>query len=361
MSLWEEYLIAQVCRLYKLSAKEQEVLLTKFPNEESFITNNDVAELSLENNQLPYNTETVDKHMRNIYEKLGLPEKCEAFPGYNEKRGQARDPVFLTWIKPKYLEWKKNRIELQPSPQLDNPFIPRNGMIDNPQLFFGRAREIRNIFEMLKGGSSVALIGERGIGKSSLLMEICRQAENQFGQTRKPIYVNLQNVHDEDDFYEALCSLVGVQTNKGYLLERALKPHRILLILDEVEKMTWDGFTNNVRGQLRGLADGIDPPLRLVVAACSPLDVLFPDSQDKNMTSPFKGICLEENLDLWDKIICRNFIDSRLNASWLKLVTNPVSFTEEEIAQLIAESGGHPQKLMQLCYRTYAGYLEEIQ
>ncbi|MDF0552240.1 AAA family ATPase [Kamptonema sp. UHCC 0994] len=242
-----------------------------------------------------------------------------------------------------------------------NPFVPRSGSVDDPQLFFPRPKEIRNIFETLKGGSSVALIGERGIGKSSLLMEICRQAETQFGQTRKPIYVNLQNVHDEDDFYEALCSLVGVQTNKGYLLERALKPHRILLILDEVEKMTWDGFTNNVRGQLRGLADGINPPLRLVVAACSPLDVLFPDSQDKNMTSPFKGICLEENLDLWDQIICRNFIDSRLKAPWLTPVTNSVSFTEEEIARIIAESGGHPQKLMQLCYQIYAGYLEEIQ
>jgi hypothetical protein len=239
-----------------------------------------------------------------------------------------------------------------------NPFVPRSGIVDDPQLFFPRSREIRNIFETLNSGSSVAVIGQSAIGKSSLLMEICRQAETQLRQPRKPIYLNLEDVQNDDDFYEALCSSAGIPTAKGYLLARALEPHRLLLILDEVEKMTWDGFTNNVRVQLRGLANkGSNPPLRLVVAACSSLDVLFPDSQ----SSPFKNICEEQNLKLWDEEICREFIDSRLKAPWLKPVTNPVSFTEEKIARLIAESGGHPQKLMQLCYQTYADYLEEIQ
>jgi hypothetical protein len=131
----------------------------------------------------------------------------------------------------------------------------------------------------------------------------------------------------------------------------------LLLLLDEVEKMTWDGFTNQVRGQLRGLADGNNAPLRLVVAACTSLDTLFPDSQDKNMTSPFKGICIEENLKQWDEKICREFIVSRLQADWLTPVAQPVNFTEAEIAGLIAESGGYPQKLMQLCYQTYARYI----
>ncbi len=359
MSLWEEYLITQVCRTYGLSSTEEKVLLAKFPNEESSITNNDVAELFSQNKPEPYHTETVDRHTRKIYEKLGYPENknAEAFPV--EKRGQARDPEFLAWIKPKYLEWKKNRNDPPPPPQSDNPFIPISGIIDkdNPQLFFDRKWEISEIFKFLNGGSSVAVIGESGIGKSSLLKAIFRQAETQLRQPRKPIYLNLEDVHNDDDFYEALCSSVGVPTAKGYSLARALEPHRLLLILDEVEKMTWDGFTNNVRVQLRGLAKGSNSPLRLVVAACSSLDVLFQDSQ----SSPFKNICLEQNLKLWDEAICRNFIDSRLNAPWLKPVTNPVSFSEEEIARLIVESGGHPQKLMQLCYQIYAGYLEKIQ
>lgn len=252
-----------------------------------------------------------------------------------------------------------NRIaELEPpNINYNNPFIPQHGKIDDPRFFFSREREIRRVFETLNSGSSVAIIGERAIGKSSLLQAIYRQAPNQLDHPRQPIYLDLKNVRDEDDFYGALCHKAGIETVKGYLLERALESHRLLLLLDEVEKMTWDGFTNQVRGQLRGLAEGNNAPLRLVVAACTSLDTLFPDSQDKNMTSPFKGICIEEKLKQWDEEISREFIASRLRASWLTSVAQPVNFTEEEIAGLIAGSGGYPQKLMQLCYQTYARYI----
>ena len=263
------------------------------------------------------------------------------------------------------LDWKEIRepngtpSPPPPVPNDNNPFIPQHGKIDDPRFLFGREREIRWVFQTLNSGSSVAIIGERAIGKSSLLQAIYQQAPNQLHSPRQPIYLNLQNVRDEDDFYGALCSLVSIETAKGFLLQRALESHRLLLLLDEVEKMTWDGFTNQVRGQLRGLADGNNAPLRLVVAACTSLDTLFPDSQDKNMTSPFKGICIEENLKQWDEKISREFIVSRLQADWLTPVAQPVNFTEEEIAGLIAESGGYPQKLMQLCYKTYDRYLKD--
>jgi DNA-binding Xre family transcriptional regulator len=241
----------------------------------------------------------------------------------------------------------------------NNPFIPQHGKIDNPRYFFGREREIRRVFETLNSGSSVAIIGERAIGKSSLLQALYRETPTELRHPRQPIYLNLNNVYDEHDFYDALCGEAGIETVKGYQLKRALESHRFLLLLDEVEKMTWDGFTNQVRGQLRGLAEGTDAPLRLVVAACTSLDTLFPDSQDKNMTSPFKGICIEETLNRWDDQISRKFIDSRLQADWLTPIPEPVRFTEAEIAGLIAESGGYPQKLMQLCYQTYDRYIND--
>jgi len=245
----------------------------------------------------------------------------------------------------------------QPNINYNNPFFPLSGRIDQPQFFFGRKREIRAVFDTLNSGSSVAIIGERAIGKSSLLQAIYREAPNQFREPRQPIYLNLEDVYDENDFYDALCRLTGIEKAKGTELSRALDSpqFRFLLLLDEVEKMSWDGFTNQVRSQLRGLAYGSDAPLRLVVAACTSLDTLFPDSQDKK--SPFQGICIEENLKQWDEKTSREFIASRLQASWLTPVAQPVNFTEEEIAGLIAESGGYPQKLMQLCYQTYAGYI----
>ena len=250
---------------------------------------------------------------------------------------------------------------IQPNPGfINNPFQPLNGCVDESHLFFGRTQEIKEIFETLNSGSSVAIIGERQIGKSSLLIEISRQAQTQLFQPRKPFYLNLQDIHDEDDFYQSLCDHVGIEFCKGYRFSRNLQNHRLLLILDEVEKMTWDGFTNNIRGQLRGLAEGMNAPLRLIVGACTSLDQLFPDSQDIWMTSPFTGICIEYKLNRWDEQTICNFIKSRLNSPLLKPEYKTITFTEDEIIELINNSQGHPQKLMALSYQTFNRYLEEL-
>ena len=228
----------------------------------------------------------------------------------------------------------------------DNPFIPRTGIIDNPQLLFGREKEIKQVFEILQSGSSVALIGESAIGKSSLLQAIYQQAETQLQPPRKPIYLNLEEVYDGDDFYFALCDQVGIPVNKGYRLSRELQNYRLLLILDEVEKMTWEGFNNQVRAQLRGLASksNRDAPLRLVIAADTPLNRLFSDS---SIVSPFENICLEVSINRWDEATARAFIETRL-------ASTPIRFSEEEIVEIIRESRGNPQQLMNLCHKTYA-------
>lgn len=238
-----------------------------------------------------------------------------------------------------------------------NPFIPLTGVADDPQLFFERERETAQILELLDSRSSVALIGERAIGKSSLLVAICR--ETQINQSilqtpRKPAYMNLQQVENEDDFYSYLCETVGIPDCRGYSLTRNLKKYRLILAIDEVEKMAGDGFTNKVREHLRGLAEGSDAPLRLIVAGRTPLDRLFSEDGAEGKTSPLEGICIQVNLEAWDEATARAFIAARL-------APTEVRFTEEEIARVIAETGGHPQKLMKLCNETYARDREKAQ
>ncbi|MFN6531350.1 CHAT domain-containing protein [Nostoc sp. ChiSLP03a] len=234
---------------------------------------------------------------------------------------------------------------------ITNPFIPQQGRVEDPQLFFGREREIGRIFEVLNSGSSVALIGEEGIGKSSVLWAICQQAETHL--KRQQVFLDLNWLHDENEFYGALCYEVGISESKGYMLTRNLRDKRVLLAIDNVGKLTWSGFTRQVRDQLRGLAEGRDASLRLILAASEPLDKLFNDSQDNGKTSPLAGICQEENVKAWDETRVRAFIASRL-------AMTSVRFTEREIIQLIQESGGHPQKLMRLCDRTYLRYMEGV-
>ncbi len=98
---------------------------------------------------------------------------------------------------------------------ITNPFLPLSGIVDDPELFFDRQSETREIFTLLNSGSSVALIGERAIGKSSLLKAICREAPTQLHSSRQPIYLNLQQLKNEDEFYTALCESVGIPKCRG--------------------------------------------------------------------------------------------------------------------------------------------------
>lgn len=238
--------------------------------------------------------------------------------------------------------------QLKPNTIPNNPFNNLGGRIDDPQLVFGRDKEVNRIFEILNCGSSVAIIGEAEIGKSSLLKLVEYQAPIKLNFPRQPIYLNLGNVSDEEDFYFALCDLVDISLSKGYRLSRELKKHKLLLILDNVEKMAWNGFTNQIRSQIRALADGTEAPLRLVIAANKPLNRLFSDS---SIVSPFENICLEEPIYCWDEATVNSFI-------YYHLQNNPISFTELEVNQIITDSKGYPKQVMDLCNKIYSRYLQ---
>ncbi|OYQ62981.1 hypothetical protein B9G53_19340 [Pseudanabaena sp. SR411] len=233
--------------------------------------------------------------------------------------------------------------------EFDSPFQPTNCRIENPEQFFNREKEVRTIFEYLNSGSGVELLGDRQIGKSSVLLQVERLAATMLRVKREPIYFNLQEVHTEDEFYESFCEKLDIEACKGYVFFRAMRDKRLLLLLDEAEKMSWDGFTRQIREQLRSLAEGGNAPLRLVVAARTPLDDLFPDSHESGMTSPFQGICVRVDLKAWDHPTVKRFITS-------KLENTGVCFSNAEMEKLWLDSQGHPQKLMKACFDLYRQY-----
>ena len=301
-----------------------------------------------------YVREAGAKLCKRIKEDFGIDVKKKNFKNPIERRYKQQ---VLGQDSPLQLNPNTLGMTSPPTPLLrgegsnSNPFVPQQGKVDSLQQFFNRDREIRRVFEVVNSGSSVALIGEEGIGKSSLLWKICQLAESYLQSPRQSVFLDLNLVHDELDFYCALCHEVGIPEGSDYSLTRNLRDRRILLAIDNVGKMTWVGFTRGVRDRLRGLAEGSNAPLKLILAASEPLERLFNDSQDEGKTSPLVGICQEENLKPWDETTARAFIDARL-------AMTSVRFTEEEIIQLVQESGGHPRQLMQLCYQTYSRYLE---
>ncbi len=226
-----------------------------------------------------------------------------------------------------------------------NPFSPLSGRISNPDRVFDREREINRALDLLRAGSSVALIGPAGVGKSSLLTKLMALTPERLGRDWEIAYLNLQSVQDEEDFYEALCSELEIATCSGYALARALRGRCVLLCLDEIEAMTWEGFSHGPRAQLRGLAEGADAPLKLVLAARTPLDRLFPDSQ--GLTSPLANICLQVDVGPWKDHIAGDFLRARL-------VETGIALADGTVAQLLAASRGHPGRLMRAAFDWYA-------
>ncbi|WP_017302437.1 TIR domain-containing protein [Nodosilinea nodulosa] len=225
----------------------------------------------------------------------------------------------------------------------ENPFLPLTGAVDEAAQFFDCDRILNRIFEVLNSGSNVALIGDRNMGKSSLLREVARRAEQQLTTPRQPVIINLVMLFSEEEFYEELCAQTGIaEDTRGNNLNRALRDKRLLLILDEVERIVQDEFSRRVRDQLRGLSEGKDAPLRLVLAARDSLENLFPDSYDDGMVSPLHGICWEEQVQPWSAEMVHQFID-------IRLASTPIRFSNNEITNIISICEGRPKDLMQLC------------
>jgi hypothetical protein len=228
-----------------------------------------------------------------------------------------------------------------------NPFEPLSGAVDDAGLFFPREGLVNRVFELLNAGSSVALIGAAESGKSSLLLAIGRCAESRLEMPRQVVRLDLSQVFGDADFYTYLCGELGIAVCQGVTLNRAISDRRVLLLLDQADVMSWEGFTNPVRMQLRGLAGGGQAsPLKLVVAAREPLDIVFEKS---GKPSPFENICIQEMMESWDATMIRQFIASRLDGS-------SIQFTEMQMVAVVHQSGGNPGKVMRACFELYRQY-----
>lgn len=240
----------------------------------------------------------------------------------------------------------QRRASAAPAP---NPF-GRRGRIDDPAAFFGREELLRRIFEELGKGSNLSLIGEREIGKSSLLCMIQRQGAARMGLPPDTIVqIDMQIIHSEEDFFEALCIELAIEPCRGYQLKRKLGTRRSILCLDEIEKMRRERFSADMRDELRGLADGANAPLTLVIASSMPLADLFPDKLGE--VSPLANICSPLDVPPFSRAEARAFLATRLNDTG-------IVFDDEEIAELLDQSQRHPARLQRAAaelYRRKAG------
>ena len=276
-----------------------------------------------------------------------LNMKIVGLVGYMRNHSRLPDLLFKLTKERPFLPWPTLIDEEVETAVVSLPFIPanaqnpfgRSGKIQDPVNYLVRQPLTTHIVNELRKRTSLSIVGESQSGKSSLLWYITQYGPEQINEPPENfVYLSMELLQDDNDFYEYICDELGIETCRGFHLDRKLKKQgrQIFLCLDEIEKMTWNGFTQNVRTELRGLADGAQSSLTLVIASRSPLNQLFPDSPE--MTSPLAGLCMQVDMP--------NFTLAEADAlAEQSLQSNPLRLTSEQIAQAWQDAVGHPRRL----------------
>jgi hypothetical protein len=217
-----------------------------------------------------------------------------------------------------------------------NPFYT-SGRINDPALFFGRRQIVREVCSELAKGCSVAVLGDSQMGKSSLLYYLytTSSAWNPGGLVE---FVDLQGVLDETDFCETILLKLGESGSTLRELKRALADRKLILLLDEVERLAEHDFSPRLHDLLRSLAQ--EGHFALCLATERPLEELFP-ARAPGGVSPFYNIFTTKTLGPYTAAEARELLASRAAGTG-------ISFTEPEIERLLAESQCHPARLQAL-------------
>ena len=252
---------------------------------------------------------------------------------------------------------------------VDNPFYHR-GAIRRAEEFYGREVEISQILGLLRNGQSVSLVGPRRIGKSSLLIHICRPLTRaDKGLSTDDVIFALLDCQElggspPEEVYEALFTSVSDSINMqiGELelidppgtyraLDRILSAiHRrgvsVVLLLDEFELLAAnDQLTPYFFARLRGLTTKYG--LAYVTASQRPLFAITAD--EKILSSPFFNIFATLSLGLFTEADARGLLEERLERA-------RISFPDDLNDYLLSFVGRHPCLLHIAGYHAFQAY-----
>ncbi|MBM4459904.1 MAG: hypothetical protein FJ011_19435 [Chloroflexi bacterium] len=227
-----------------------------------------------------------------------------------------------------------------------NPYVER-GMIRNPLQFFGRGRELDEIFGRLATMGSVSVVGERRIGKSSLLYHIAQLGDERLGAGYTCYYLDLQRVLSTAEFYQRACEALAAEGDTHLDFERAIAGKKVVLCLDEFEQVAGNrAFGPDFFGVLRSLAQTGE--LALVTATQRTLPELYRAGEIP--TSPFFNIFTLLRLG------------SLAEAEARQLVAQPAervgrAFSDDEVNFILNLAGTYPYRLNVACGLLYEAKL----
>jgi len=234
-----------------------------------------------------------------------------------------------------------------------NPFV-NTSMIKNTEDFIGRKREVKYITDRISKMQCSSVVGERRIGKSSLLYYIHKTYESELSEEYKIIYLDLQSakMHTPPVFLSEILRGFDVDANiikEGAPLitnlskfeeciEKLNEKIKPIVCLDEFENITkrTNDFTDDFFESMRSL--GNSSKMAYITASQTSLAKLC---RDGKLTSSFYNIFTTINLGRFSDDEAREFVRSG---------RSPIDFNEEEIEFILDLGENHPLYLEIACW-----------
>jgi hypothetical protein len=238
--------------------------------------------------------------------------------------------------------WRANFCTIRDSkrkqPSAPNPFTDVVAIRD-PARFVGRKATLERLLCVLEGGS-VALVGERKIGKSSLLHRLANLLRRDAGQV-----VVFWDFFDPVDVEQLLAQAIKALDSDGKKwndFKQAVRGRRVVLLLDEFDLAPERGFDLDMLRGCRALCQA-ERGLRLLTASRVLPKEIFPDPGKGSWPYDFLGV---QPLGSFTMDEARRL----LAHPW---APDALHFDTPTCEELIALSACHPYRLQRAAHRRY--------
>gem|GEM_PF-1197786 len=221
-------------------------------------------------------------------------------------------------------------------PLPSNPFTDILA-IQDPARFIGRERLLERVLQWLQAGS-VALVGERKIGKSSVLWQLKQRLEQEASTLFWDFF---EPISARQLLREAIARLGG-SGDTWEDFRTALRGQRVVLLLDELDLALERGFDLDMLRGCRALCQR-EPGFRLITASrVLPKDI-FP--RPERGSTPW---------DFLQVLVVGPFTEEEAQ----RLLDHPwapeaLPFDPATCRELIALSGRHPYRLQRAAHHRY--------
>jgi hypothetical protein len=229
-----------------------------------------------------------------------------------------------------------------------NPFHWR-GTVTDPNCFVGRERELTALFTRLRTMGCISIVGDRRIGKSSLLHQAWATAQSRLGPESRPVIADLLSArhHTLDGLLNTIMKAVtgeeapvpkGAAAEKLAAFEEAVRRVRSwgampVVFLDEFEALgsRIEQFGDDLLESWRSLAN--DGQMAFVATSARPLDEV---TQQSGFTSSFYNVFAQTRLGEFADKEAREFAQRAIRLGKLEL--------GDEVF-ILRVGGGHPLRL----------------